>query len=243
MTAEKERSDVLLANILPKPIIEQLKNNGTVTPVHYESVSVLFADFAGFTKLSEGLEPSEIVGRLGSAFALFDTSIEEHGLEKLRTMGDGYMCAGGLPQANDTHAVDCVLAALQIQAKLVKLRRQSTVDAHAAWRLRIGINSGPVVAGVIEGAKFAYDIWGRTVNVASRMESSGSIDRVNISAATYSLIAPLFVTAPRGRIHAKNVGDIEMYFVNRIRPEFSADAEGLEPNAAFGEALGALTPI
>ncbi|MFK8059678.1 MAG: adenylate/guanylate cyclase domain-containing protein [Polaribacter sp.] len=213
---EKKRSDGLLKNILPDETAEELKENGTVKAKRFESVSVLFTDFKGFTQFSETLSPEELVKSIDFYFSKFDEIIEEHRLEKIKTVGDAYMCAGGLPFPSKDHAYKMVLAALDI-VDFVKASMNNQSIEKAKLDIRVGIHTGSVVAGVVGTKKFAYDIWGDTVNTASRMESSGAVSRVNISDSTYQLLKdnPNFIFEPRGAIEAKGKGKIDMYFVNR----------------------------
>ncbi|WP_405565870.1 adenylate/guanylate cyclase domain-containing protein [Polaribacter sp. Asnod6-C07] len=211
--AEKERSDKLLKNILPKETAEELKEKGSVKAKSFDSVSVLFTDFKGFTKFSEELSPEELVKSIDFYFSKFDEIIEKHNLEKIKTIGDAYMCAGGLPFPSKNHASNIVLAALEI-VDFVKKHAKETLKLD----IRVGVNTGAVVAGVVGSKKFAYDIWGDTVNVASRMESSGAINKVNISESTYNLLKDnkAFSFEFRGAIEAKGKGKVNMYFVEKL---------------------------
>jgi class 3 adenylate cyclase len=177
-------------------------------------VSVLFTDFKGFTKIAEKLTPAELVEELNTCFLEFDHIIDKHNLEKIKTIGDAYMCAGGIPVANDTNPVDIVHAGLEIKEYMENLKREREEAGQDFWELRIGIHTGPVIAGVVGKNKFAYDIWGDAVNTASRMESSGIPGKVNISGSTYELIKDHFNCTHRGKIEAKNKGEIDMYIVD-----------------------------
>lgn len=229
----REESDRLLANILPASIAEELKQNGQVEPLFYDSVSVLFTDFVGFTKASEGMLPDELVAELDGCFSQFDAVAKRNNMEKLKTIGDSYMCAGGLPQISDTHAIDACLTALEFRAFMVTTEQIKKSLGFEYWQIRIGLHTGSVTAGVIGTNKFAYDIWGDTVNTASRMESSGAPGMVNISGDTYMLVKEFFDCEYRGKVSAKGKGEVDMYFLNRIKPELSADDDGLLPNAKF----------
>ena len=230
---EKERSESLLHNILPSSLVLELKKNNKVQAKYYDSVSVLFTDFVGFTNLTEKMTPDELVGNLHHCFSNFDEFTSKRNLEKLKTIGDAYMCVGGLPDKNKTHAVDACLTGLKILRFMSKFNSERNQARKEAWDIRIGIHTGPVMAGVIGKKKFAYDIWGDTVNMASRMESHGFANRLNVSQSTKDIIDPFFITEYRGNITVKRKGEQSMYFVNRIRPELSADKNGLKPNNDF----------
>lgn len=210
---EKQKSDDLLLNILPASIADELKEKGYATPQSYELVTVLFADIKGFTNISERLTPSEIIKELNECFSAFDEIVEENNLEKIKTIGDAYMCAGGLPIANKTNPKDAVKAGLAIQKFMDKWNADRMKNGKDKWIFRLGIHTGKVVSGVVGTKKFAYDIWGDAVNVASRMESSGEAGKINISGATYALIKQEFKCTYRGKIMAKNKGEVDMYFV------------------------------
>jgi adenylate cyclase len=208
--AEIER---LLSNMLPEEVAKELQRDGQATPRYYETVSVLFTDFKNFTTMADALTPQDIVLELNRYFIAFDDIIEKHGLEKIKTIGDAYMCAGGIPVRDDSHPQKIIRAGLEIQ-EYIKARNDDKRElGNTAWELRIGIHTGPVVAGVVGRKKYAYDIWGSTVNIASRMESNGEPGRVNISEATYQLVKDQYLCIHRGKIPAKNVGEIDMYFV------------------------------
>lgn len=209
---EKERSDLLLLNILPEQTAEELKDKGKVKAKRFESVSVMFTDFKGFTSYSDKLTPEELVDSIDFYYSKFDDIIEKHGLEKIKTVGDAYMCAGGLPFPSKDHPFQMVEAALEI-AEFVNESKKADPDAMTRFDIRIGINTGPVVAGVVGKKKFAYDIWGDTVNIASRMESNSEPGKVNISDNTYKIIKDQYKCTYRGEIEAKNKGMMKMYFV------------------------------
>ncbi len=213
---EKDRSDSLLRNILPEETALELKENGRVEAKKFDSVTVLFTDFKGFTSLAEKLAPEELVKTVDFYFSKFDEIMEKYGLEKIKTVGDAYVCAGGLPFPTKDHAVKMVNAAFDI-VNFVEEAKQTDALHMVSFEIRIGINSGPVVAGVVGTKKFAYDIWGDTVNVAARMETMSNAGRINISANTYELIGDYFECEPRGEIYVKNRGMMQMYFVNSIK--------------------------
>jgi adenylate cyclase len=212
---EKQKSDALLLNILPLETAQELKQTGVAKPKHYELVTVLFTDFKGFTHIAEQFAPTRVIEELNYCFLAFDEICEKHNLEKIKTIGDAYMCAGGLPIENTTNPIDVVRAGLEMQAWMTTWKAEKEAKGEPVWELRLGIHSGEVVAGVVGKNKFAYDIWGDTVNLASRMESSGEVGKVNISGATYELVKDKFVCTHRGAVKAKNKGEIEMYFVDK----------------------------
>ena len=213
---EKDRSEKLLLNILPEETALELKQNGMVKAKQFKSVTVLFTDFKGFTKYSENLSPEELVETIGFYFSKFDEIVEKYDLEKIKTIGDAYMCAGGLPFPTEDHAQKMIMAAFEI-AQFVEDTKRDVAISKMTFDIRIGINTGPVVAGVVGSKKFAYDIWGDTVNVASRMESMSEPGRINISENTYALVKDDFKCKYRGEIEAKNRGKLKMYFVNGIK--------------------------
>jgi len=213
---EKNRSEHLLLNILPEETAIELKETGKVQAKKFEAVSVLFTDFEGFTHFSESLSPEELVETVDFYFSKFDKIIEKFGLEKIKTVGDSYMCAAGVPFPMEDHAQTIILAAMEI-LDFVKTTKERDCKIDTCFEIRIGINSGPVIAGVVGSKKFAYDIWGDTVNIASRMESCSEIGKINISEYTYSLVNDLFDCEDRGELEVKNRGMMNMYFVNGIK--------------------------
>lgn len=213
---EKKNNEELLLNILPKAISDELKEYGAVRAKRYESVSVLFSDFVNFSYISETLSPEDLVRELDYCFKQFDKIVVKNGLEKIKTIGDAYMCAGGLPEDNDLHAEHAVRTALEMQDFLQAWNAERSKNNLPEFHARIGINTGPLVAGVVGIKKFAYDIWGDTVNVASRMESSCEPDKINISGHTYLHIRDKFNCVYRGKLPIKNKGEVDMYFVSGI---------------------------
>ncbi|MDO1500564.1 adenylate/guanylate cyclase domain-containing protein [Winogradskyella maritima] len=209
---EKERSDHLLLNILPEDTAQELKDKGRVEAKKYPSVTVLFSDFKGFTSYSEHLSPEEVVQTIDHYFTKFDNIMDKYGLEKIKTIGDAYMAVGGLSFDNVDQAKEMVLAAKEMNDFVT----QAKTDTHtsATFDIRIGINTGPVVAGVVGTKKFAYDIWGDTVNIASRMESNSEAGHINISEATYNVVKSDFHCEYRGELAVKNHGNMKMYFVS-----------------------------
>ncbi|MCB9183356.1 MAG: tetratricopeptide repeat protein [Flavobacteriales bacterium] len=234
---EQQRSEGLLLNILPKPIAEELKEKGEAEARTLDQVTVIFTDFKGFTSMAERLGPKELVKDIHECFSAFDRICERHGVEKIKTIGDAYMAAAGLPTPSTTHALDAVSAALEMRDFIVQGMEQRKAKGLPYFEIRIGVHTGPVVAGIVGLRKFQYDIWGDTVNIASRMESSGEPGRVNISEATHSLLVVSsqlsgpkaqsspslstdnqqltteFTFTPRGMVKAKGKGEMEMWFV------------------------------
>lgn len=227
---EREKSEKLLLNILPEEVAVELKNHGISTPRFHESCSVLFTDFVGFTQIAESLSPQELVLELDRCFSYFDQVARHHNLEKLKTIGDAYMAATGIPNPNPTHAIDIALAALEIRDFMSAMRGIKTDQGLPYWELRIGIHSGSLVAGVVGESKFAYDVWGDTVNLASRMESSGESGQINISRATYEQIKYFFDCEYRGKIKAKRKGEIDMYFLKGLKGSMSVDGDHKTPS-------------
>ncbi len=209
---ERSRSDLLLLNILPEETALELKNSGKVQAKSFESVTVMFTDFKDFTRHASHLTPEKLVETVDFYFSHFDTIIERYGLEKIKTIGDAYMCAGGLPFSTKDHALKVVQAAMEIAA-FVHNTKETAVDGESRFDIRIGVHTGPVVAGVVGTKKFAYDIWGDTVNIAARLESSSEPGRINISEHTCNLVSQFIACEYRGEVEVKNRGFLKMYFV------------------------------
>ncbi len=212
---ERRKSDNLLLNILPEGVANELKQRGEVSARLHPEVTVLFSDFSGFTGISELLSPQELVAEIDTCFRAFDSIMGRYGVEKIKTIGDAYMAVSGLPEAHPEHAKNAVRAALEMRDFMVQ-RAVAMPEGIPAFKIRIGLHSGPVIAGVVGTRKFAYDVWGDTVNTAARMESSGQVGKVNISAATHRLIANDFTFEARGKVTAKGKGEMEMYFVEPL---------------------------
>jgi len=210
---EKNRSDELLHHILPAEIVKELKEKGFTSPRRFEVVSILFTDFKNFTTISSTLPPEKLGEELNDISKLFDMTITKHGLEKLQTIGDSYMIGGGLPVETKDHALKCIQVALEMQEIIKERNRDSSIK----WHMRAGINSGTVVAGVVGIKKFSYNVWGDTVNIASRIESTCEAGRVNISAYTYDLVKDTVDCEYRGKVDVKGKGEIDMYFVSNIK--------------------------
>lgn len=213
----KQKSDELLLNILPAETAEELKKYGKTKAKRFESVTVLFSDFKGFTNIAEQLSPEDLVAEIDLCFRTFDEIMDMYGLEKIKTIGDAYMCVGGIPVSEKNMAVKMVQAALEIQAYMAALQLEKKELNQPCFEARIGIHTGSVVAGIVGIKKFAYDIWGDTVNIAARMEASSEIGKVNISEATYQLVKDHFICTPRGKIEVKSKGLVDMYFVEGLK--------------------------
>jgi len=210
---EKEKSDELLLNILPAETAEELKEKGEAKARRYDMVTILFTDFKGFTELSSTLSPEALVKEIHHCYKTFDEIMTKYHVEKIKTIGDAYMAAGGLPVSNMTHPIDVTNAALEILDFMNSLKEKRQLSGKPYFDIRIGIHSGPVVAGIVGIKKFAYDIWGDTVNIASRMESNSEPGKINIFSSTFELIKDQFSCTPRGKIAVKGAGEKLMYFV------------------------------
>lgn len=217
LNAERHRSEALLLNVLPREIADELRREGRVVPRHYDSATVLFSDFSGFTRIAESMNPSEVIERLDEVFQEFDRIVEAHGLEKIKTIGDAYLAVGGIPRPSASHATDCARAALEMRECAERIRQRHVTAGRYAWGIRIGIHSGPLAAGVVGIGKFAYDVWGDTVNTASRIESCGVVGEINLSAEAHRLLADRFVCEHRGQVTAKGKGELEMYLLKGVR--------------------------
>lgn len=230
---QKEKAEKLLANLLPKQTAEELQQKGKVRSKRFRMVTVLFSDIHGFTKIVEQMNPEDLIDELDKFFMHFDSIVGKYNIEKIKTVGDAYMCAGGIPSKNRTNPIEVILAAMEIQHYMNEMKNNSTDENKAIWGLRVGVHTGPVIAGVVGSKKISYDIWGDTVNTASRMESSGAVGEINISGMTYMLVREFFLCEYRGRMPVKYKGNIDMYFVKGFLPNMSADLKGLLPNEYF----------
>lgn len=215
----KKKTEELLLNILPPSVAEELQAHGTVQPMYFEDVTIAFADFVGFTLSTEQLPADELVEVLHQYFTAFDNIMKRYGLEKLKTIGDCYMFVGGLPIRSTSHPVDTVLAAFE----MLRVTENMAKDGRTGWQLRIGIHTGPVVAGVVGIHKFTFDIWGDAVNFSSRMEASGAAGRVNLSPNTFARVKDFFSCEKRERVKLKDGREVEMYFVNGIASGLTAN--------------------
>jgi class 3 adenylate cyclase len=226
--SEKEKSDKLVADLFPKGTAEELISKGRAKSKKFELATVLFSDIQGFTKIAEEMNPEVLIDELDKFFFHFDSVVDKYNIEKIKTIGDAYMAAGGIPVKNSSNPVEVVLAGLEMQYYMKEVKRKKA----DIWDLRIGIHTGPVITGVVGHKKLSYDIWGDTVNTASRMESSGEGGKVNISGTTYLLVKDFFLCEYRGKLPVKYKGNIDMYFVTGLRPELSVDLHGI-PNRRF----------
>ncbi|HEY4800478.1 MAG TPA: adenylate/guanylate cyclase domain-containing protein, partial [Bacteroidia bacterium] len=209
LKTEKEESERLLHNILPRTVADELKEKGFTTPLRFNDATILFTDFKEFTQASSQISPQVLIGELNDIFMAFDFIMEKHGLEKIKTIGDSYMAAAGLPKKSRTHAIHIVRAGFEMLSFLENRKQHADIK----WEMRVGVNSGALVAGVVGAKKFTYDIWGDTVNIASRMESSSQVGRINISHTTAELIKDYFEYEYRGKHEVKGKGEVDMYFV------------------------------
>jgi class 3 adenylate cyclase len=214
---EKERSDELLRNILPEEVMIELKQTGRTTARNYDLVTVMFVDIKDFTLISNDLAPEDLVTSIDRYFETFDMIVDSHDIEKIKTVGDAYLCAAGLPVPNTKNPVEMVDVALKFLQAVEQLKQERKLEDKTIFDIRIGIHSGPVVAGVVGTKKFAYDIWGDAVNTAARMQQNGTEGKINISGTTYELVKHRFHCTHRGRIEAKNKGLVDMYFVESRR--------------------------
>ena len=234
LRAEQERSEGLIKNVMPSSIAERLKAATGSIADHVEAASILFADVVDFTPFAQRLSPAEVVGTLDHLFSHFDTLVERHGLEKIKTIGDCYMAAAGVPDPCADHATRAAFLALDIQAAV----SSSAIAGQDGLRLRIGINSGPVTAGVIGTKRFLYDLWGDAVNTASRMESNGSPGEIQITRTTYELLKDEFVCRSRGTIEVKGKGQMETWYLEGPRSyggrtDQGTDSEAPEPSQSL----------
>ena len=212
---EKQKSDDLLLNILPLEIAEEIKLYGKSKAKTYSMVTVMFTDFVDFTRVSEKFSAELLVAEIDHCFSAFDEIIHKYKIEKIKTVGDAYICVGGMPVLTYTHATDIVRAAIEINEFMLLRKLEKEARREIPFQLRIGIHTGPLVAGIVGIKKFAFDIWGDTVNIAARMESSGEAGMINISETTKELVKDNFLCIARGKMEAKNKGELEMYFVEK----------------------------
>lgn len=224
LASTQKEQEQILHNIFPEKVAQELIAYGSVEPMRYEEATVMFIDFVGFSKSTLQMNPQDLVEALGFYFEKFDELINQRQVERIKTIGDGYMCVGGIPTINTTHPIDCTLAALDILKFVQENEKDIQNRFKISWQIRIGIHTGPLVAGVVGKSRLAFDIWGETVNLASRMQTHSDPNKINISSDTYQKIKDFFICQPRGAIKIKNKEGIEelsmeMYFVDGINPD------------------------
>ena len=241
VAAQKARVEELLHNLLPRAIADELKKNGRVQPRYIRSATVLFADVQGFTFLAERAEPAALVGLLDQYFTAFDDIVARRGLEKIKTIGDAYMAVGGVPETGLQHPVDACLAALEMQATAARMKSRSEKMRLPSLELRVGVHTGPVISGVVGNRRLTFDIWGHAVNTAAFMEAHCLPGRINVSDTVAGHAKALFELEPRGAVEAKHERMHEMFFLNRLKPEFSRDAASHQPNESFAAEYDCLT--
>jgi adenylate cyclase len=217
LRVEKQRADSLLQNILPDGLAEELRTTGTVAPVCHEEVAVMFADFSGFTAHSASMSPSEVVAELDDCFCHFDWVAAKHDVEKLKSIGDGYLVVAGMPKAAADDALRLLRVALEIRDYIDERASEAIANGKRFWGVRIGLHIGPLVAGIVGVRKLAYDVWGDTVNTASRIESAGEPGRINVSRAFHDKVSDLVISESRGELNCKGKGAIEMFFINDLK--------------------------
>lgn len=238
---EKERSDRLIHNILPAAIAKELAETGKVQPRFHQAITLGFTDFVGFTLRAEKLAPRALVDELNVFFSKMDDISSRQDIEKIKTIGDSYMCAAGLIEGSKDHAVRACLAALEMQDFSKTQNAQREKLGQQTWDMRIGIHTGPAMSGIVGKHKFSYDIWGDSVNIAARMENSCEPGEVNISENTYQIVKDYFECTPRGIVEMKSKGPVPMYFVSALKPEFASDTTGWRPNDKLNKAISGVT--
>jgi class 3 adenylate cyclase len=228
-------SEILL-NILPKYIVDTLVTKKSVPPKVFRHTTILFTDVVNFSKLSFHLDPVSLIRKLGLYYLLHDSIMDEYKIEKIKTIGDSYMCVSGVPVKKKSHTVDCCLAALKLLHELEQTEKPENIVEEVDlnnWKFRVGIHTGPCISGVLGVKKYRFDIWGDSVNIAARMQAAGSAGKINISENTYNEVKHIFECSFRGEQEIKNIGIIKMYFLNRLKPEYSGDNNGSYPNMQF----------
>jgi class 3 adenylate cyclase len=231
--AERERSEQLLANVLPRPVAEELKGSGKVATRYFQATTILFADMRGFTRLAELVEPAALINLLDQYFTAFDEICGRHQLERIKTMGDAYLAISGVPRAIATHAIDACLAALEIQATVARMKAQREKARLPVLEVRIGLHTGPVIAGLVGKRRFSYDVWGDAVNIAALMEANGVPGRINISDTLAGQVSKLFDLQPRGSVEAKHKGAMRMHFLDGLSAGLAREPERWQPNERF----------
>jgi len=235
---KRKQIEDLLLNILPVSVSEEIRENGKAVPKRFGSATVMFTDFKAFSVKALELAPVELVNKLDWYFNEFDKIISKYAIEKIKTIGDAYMCVCGVPVSVKEDALQMTMAATEIINFMNKEKKRNIGSGKSYWELRIGIHTGPLVAGVIGKKKFAYDIWGNTVNIAARLEGASDPGKINISEDTYKQIKNYFVCSSRGEIEAKYISKVKMHFVESIRPEYSVERKGKVPNKELKDMAG-----
>ena len=217
LQAERKKSDSLMEKILPKNIADEIKTNGKVEPKYFDEASIMFCDLVGFTKLTETLPPKTLVELLDQIFCKFDSIAIKYDIEKIKTIGDAYMCVSGINNNKDKHAENLCSMALEVRDYLEKSNIQREKLRMPRWDMRVGIHTGPVIAGVVGENKFTFDIWGDAVNIAALMEQNSDAGRINISESTHYRVNDKFIVEDRGKIASLKKGDMKMFFLNNIK--------------------------
>ena len=235
LAKEKARADRLLMTILPEEIAREMIENEKVMPRFFPTATVLFADVKGFTAFTEKAEPATLIGLLDTYFAQFDDVMAKLGVQKIKTIGDAYLAVAGVPTSDRLHTLNACLAALEMQAAIAKINAGRQKLRLPSFQFRMGLHSGAVIAGVVGRHRFTYDIWGNAVNVAARLESHCEPDRINVSDTIYHRMSPYFDFTAQGSVEVKNKGPIDMYYLDRLKPEYAQDAQGFTPNQRLFE--------
>jgi adenylate cyclase len=226
----------IVLNILPEFVATKLVAGKPVRPKVYRKTTIMFTDVVSFSRIAVHLDPVALIHKLNHYFSIYDRVMEEFGIEKIKTIGDSYMCVSGVPSKKPSHAIDCCLAALNILHLMAKMREEERIveglDLNN-WAIRIGIHTGPCISGVVGYKKYSFDIWGDSVNIAARMEESGEAGKINISESTFREVKDLFECPYRGQQRIGQIGPVGMYFLERLKPELSEDERGYFPNATF----------
>jgi adenylate cyclase len=239
MAAEKRLSDNLLDKILPAQISEELKATGKVEPRYHPAATILFADIKDFTRFTEQAEPRMLIGQLDRYFASFDDVVRGHRIEKLKTVGDAYIAVAGVPDIDRLHVLRSCLAALGIVEVTSRIKAERSRLRLPFFELRVGIHTGSVIAGTIGEQRFAFDIWGDAINVAARIQACGEPGRISVSGQVCHYVKEYFEFSERGSIELKNKGAVNLYFLNRLKPEFSSDPMGYQANSRLMELVRA----
>ncbi len=230
LEGERKKTQHLLKNFLPEKVVDDLREGARLQIEYFPSASIMFTDFKEFSNACRKLSPEQLVQTLETYFSNFDSIIDQYRIEKIKTVGDAYMCASGLPEKNESHAIELVIAGLEICSYVRNIKSDYADQEKFLWDVRVGINTGDLIAGVIGKSKFSYDVWGNTVNKASRVEEGSDLNCVTVSASTYKQIAPYFDCWSRGEVTVKNHEKILLYQVDRIKEPYSDDEQGLFPN-------------